>query len=45
MGEVGPQHPAHVIWSELVEAETFHRDLDSMVLPPEPLPEWLKSIH
>jgi hypothetical protein len=45
MGEFGPQHPAHVIWVELAESEDFHRSLDSTVFPPEPLPEWLKSIH
>jgi hypothetical protein len=43
MGEVGPQHPAHVIWVELAESEDFHRSLDTAELPPEPLPEWLKS--
>ena len=45
MGDIGPQHPAYPIWVELAEAEAFHRDLDSAVFPPEPLPEWLKSIR
>jgi len=45
LGEVGPQHPAYPVWVDLAEAEDFHRSLDTAELPPEPLPEWLKSIH
>ena len=45
LGGIGPQHPAYIVWAELAEAEAFHQSLDSTVFPPEPLPEWLKSIH
>ncbi len=45
LGDIGPQHPAYIVWAELAEAEAFHQSLDSAALPPEPLPEWLKSIR
>ncbi len=45
LGDIGPQHPAYIVWAELVGAEAFHQSLDSAALPPEPLPEWLKSIR
>jgi hypothetical protein len=40
-GDIGPQHPAYIVWAELAEATEFHRSLDTAALSPEPLPEWL----